>query len=785
MFGKNLWYRSFCIGLSFFLLGSCLSGCSTSAPGSSGEEVSSYVSHKVSAAGSTPAQGSASGTVESTAPAASSGVTKESQSQAAESSAPQGITSAPTSGGPAPTNPQVNPQPEAERPCIVKTKYSTDDVVIADIIATDAAYGADGTGQKDSTQAIQKAINACYNAGGGTVFLPAGTYRVTGSLTVKAFVTLRGDWQDPDNGTDYGTVIQADVASSAQDLPALFNLMGSAGVMGLTVYYPHQNIDNVRPYPYTFYVQGLGEGYMLQSIVNCTVINGYKGIAACVSGDNAHEMLTVDTVKGTFLYRGATVYNQADVGTWKNLTFSNKYWAQAGSGMKRAERTKIDAYTRANAVGLALGDLEWTQFANIYVADYKYGIQIVKGKRIEFAGSLYNTTVERCGVGLQVDAIDTRWGMLVANSHIAGSERAVVNNTGGVVKLAGTVLSGGTSGGNIVTEEADLSRYTADYHAAPAKPKDKLYVVTADKSGASDAAGALQKVLDSAAKTGGVVYVPAGKYRLNTPLIVPAGVELRGASSVAVREQTGSSKGTVLLAYYGLNTGNPDTDTALVTLKAGAGVRGICFVYPENSCVRPGALGTVQPCAYTIRGQGAGVYAINVEISAGYNGIDFRGCSNHIIKKLVSCCYNNAIYAGNCSGGLIEGCLQNGTVLTRNGLNLPNWVDEGTQLFPYLFNKVTRVQTQYIKLSNAANQTIYNCFAYGVKDFVENTGSSNLTIFNIGADNIGGPMVVTSGGSAVIINMMRYNGSSFTNNGTALKIYNRLSINNKTESAVS
>ena len=41
------------------------------------------------------------------------------------------------------------------------TKYYQKDVVVADIIATDAPYFADPTGKTDSTAAIQAALNAC------------------------------------------------------------------------------------------------------------------------------------------------------------------------------------------------------------------------------------------------------------------------------------------------------------------------------------------------------------------------------------------------------------------------------------------------------------------------------------------------------------------------------------------------------------------------------------------------------------------------------------------------
>ena len=43
---------------------------------------------------------------------------------------------------------------------------------------TDAAYGADNSGTNDATKAIQKAIDAACSAGGGVVYLPAGTYKV-------------------------------------------------------------------------------------------------------------------------------------------------------------------------------------------------------------------------------------------------------------------------------------------------------------------------------------------------------------------------------------------------------------------------------------------------------------------------------------------------------------------------------------------------------------------------------------------------------------------------------
>lgn len=53
-------------------------------------------------------------------------------------------------------------------------------------------YGADATGKKKSTRAIQEAIDAASSSGGGTVVVPAGTYEI-GTITLRSHIRFRID----------------------------------------------------------------------------------------------------------------------------------------------------------------------------------------------------------------------------------------------------------------------------------------------------------------------------------------------------------------------------------------------------------------------------------------------------------------------------------------------------------------------------------------------------------------------------------------------------------------
>ena len=663
-------------------------------------------------------------------------------------------------------------QSTADGPIIVNTTYTNEDVVIADIYLSEDEYSVDPSGQSDSSSAIQNALNECHKNGGGTVFLPAGTYRITKNITVPAFVCLRGDWQDPDEGNEYGTVILADVKSKSSTEEGLFILSGSAGVYGVTVYYPEQSVDNPKPYPATFFVrENTNQGFMASTVKNVTVVNGYEGIRTHRTIN--HEQLTVENFKATCLSVGLYLTNSSDVGTCTNIVVSPDYWAPfaKAKGYTAPDQSKLTAYTRANAAGFMIGDLEWTEFIHVTVTDCKYGIHIIDGERISFAGSFYDTVIMDCDVALQADDMDARWGMQISNSYLVGSEYAIINNSNAVIKTAGTTAKGGLKG-TVLVDTDNLSEYKIDTGVTYQKPVEKLYTdPTIDKTGKEDISSKLQALLDEAGKTGSVVYLPAGTYLLAKPVTVPTGVELRGCSSLPTREQSGMSRGTMIHVTHGL--GGDEDDTAAVTLSASSGVNGIRFQYWDNN-------GAKRETAYVVRGNGAGVYAVNCEMMAAGRGIDFYGCDNHLIKKLTTFCYINDIRVGG-ENGYIVGMLHNATVIMRHGLSGATYpTTEGYASE----NHVARDYNTTIIVEDAKNQKIFNSFAYGVRHLIHNVDSEGTLAVNVGADNIGDatPQLLLEGGSFTGVNILRYNGVSCEyTDGTTVRLYSRLAINERRE----
>lgn len=683
-------------------------------------------------------------------------------------------------------------------PRIVQTVYPCKNVIVADAVLTEAPYFADNTGRNDCSDVLQRAIDDLYSNGGGTVFLPVGTYRLCKGINVRPFVCLAGDRQDPDCGNEYGTVIIADTAPSGNFNPALFTVGGSSGVSGLTVWYEKQSVERVIPYPYTFYIDGVGSSYMLQTISDVTLLNSYRGIGACTEWKNGkyecHEMLTVENVKGTCLKEGLCSFNSADVDTVKGLHFSGKYWSEAGEKYNAPDIDKLNAYTEQNLTAFTLGDLEWPEMCDMSAEHCKYGIYLAKGPRAAFSGTFFNLRLTACRTGIfaedgSVMEREKQWGYSVCNSEISAYGDAVNDYTRGVVMLTNVEITGKVKGKNIHRERASTDRYRLDCDREYVKCSGPLYVVQADKSGRSDIYESLQTVLDKAGKTGGTVYLPAGIYRLEKSVSVPPGVELRGSGYTATRDQSGCSRGTLILAY-GAYADTEDVPEPLISLRGdNCGIYNIRVSFVKNKPADNSGKFTVTAPAFYASGKN--IHVINCFGILASDILKAENCENLYVKHLTGCGYQSFITADTCSNLMIEGCLQNGNTIPRNGYSsfgikeTDNWLNEGN-LFENVFIPITRVHTDFLVIKNS-DGTLFNTFIYGGRRFLR-AENSRLFVCGVGCDGQSKDYCTytLSGGETTVIGTLK---STFDGKDgkkqyecdkkAVLKLYDRISVDLK------
>ncbi len=182
-----------------------------------------------------------------------------------------------------------------------------------------------------------------------------------------------------------------------------------------------------------------------------------------------------------------------------------------------------------------------------------------------------------------------------------------------------------------------------------------LYVATDPEYGVKpndnsfDNTQPLQRVLDRAGKDGGgVVYLPPGKYRILGNLILPAGVELKGATDIG---SVPLGPGSILEVYA--DKDKPD-GPPLLTMQERSGLRGIVFNYPEqiyNELLHgEGEEAILNPHTYpyAVRVAGNDAYLVNVGFRATFSGIDLftHRCDNVYIEYPSGHLFTNGIRVG-------------------------------------------------------------------------------------------------------------------------------------------
>ncbi len=271
-----------------------------------------------------------------------------------------------------------------------------------------ARFGVKADGISDDTAALQKAIDAAAETG-DTVYLPPARYLVAGSLNVKPGVTLKGAAESPRWSAPLtGTIILATGGRDNEKAPALFEMGHSTCVSGLTVFYPEQRTDDIRPYAWTFHLQGHDN-----TVENVTLINSYNGIRI---GPETNVRHRIRSVYGCVLRRGLSVESCTDIGRVDNVQFHCHWWS---APEVNGSWDPVFKYMIDNCEAFIFGRTDWEYVTNTFVFPAKIGYKFIDSKgEIPGAmnGQLTGVGADACQRCVVLEAMQP-YGLLFTNGQ--------------------------------------------------------------------------------------------------------------------------------------------------------------------------------------------------------------------------------------------------------------------------------------------------------------------------------------------------------------------------------
>lgn len=305
-------------------------------------------------------------------------------------------------------------------------------------------YGALGDGASDDTAAIQAALNAAETAGGGTVFLPAGRYRIDGSLRVPSGVELRGVNETLNTYALNSRLELYGGQGHAGGTPAI-TLEAQAGVRGVTFFYPEQDGHNVQEYPWT--IRGIGsEGYVIDTIL----VNSYQGID--FGSTTAADGYFVRNVRGAPLLTGMYLGNSSTDSWVENVHYNSGYWWYAdvpnSPNSSSASLAASRSWAYDHSTFMKFGYNANLHALNLFVYNGNISYQFLEQAAGSTRGTLINAGSDAARTALDLQQVETADGVeiinLMAYDHDYNPANVVVNvpaGNSGKVRVFGLILA--------------------------------------------------------------------------------------------------------------------------------------------------------------------------------------------------------------------------------------------------------------------------------------------------------------------------------------------------------
>lgn len=271
--------------------------------------------------------------------------------------------------------------------------------------------GALGDGVKDNTAVFQKALDAAGQAGGGIVEVPAGRFRINGTLSIPQGVTLQGTYRVPPTRSNMtekpdGTILQAFTGRGSAEGTPFIRLAGkNAAIAGLIVEYPEWKQTDVPPVAYPPCVESHDTDNV--GISECCFLNPYEAIKLV----RAHRHL-VRNVTGYPSKRGIYVDECYDIGHIENVHL----WP---FGVTYKPDDPYCKWVNTQGVAFELARTDWHYVANTFCFGYGVGYKFSASKQGSTNGNFLGLGADSCRRAVLVEQAQMP-GLLITNGEFVG-----------------------------------------------------------------------------------------------------------------------------------------------------------------------------------------------------------------------------------------------------------------------------------------------------------------------------------------------------------------------------
>ena len=609
-------------------------------------------------------------------------------------------------------------------------------------------YGADPTGNKDSTSAFQTALkkaNSCTSkyydtpnsqcSEGNVVYVPEGRYKITGQLNMNYHTALIGSNMNK-------TILMIYYGKNSTNINQSAIKVGTqALVKNFTFWYPEQTMSsgNAIAYPPTIIQAGM-EGLTLE---NLRFINSYIAMDfASLMDGNAHQF--VRNIYGTPLNLGMINDSNLDTSRVQNINFSPSYWLESGLGVPNANTLKN--YLASHATGIISERVDWGWYTDVTISGYNMGM------RFKLAFTKSTITTHQGGTAF---AINKNVGTTISHSSINGSTSFNVGSKIGVSvtesKINGPIAIDKSSKislvNDVLSNTVAYDSYSAFNSEVKLKDNDNIRKTPTSKSGVryavmisakerEDITSKVKNAITEAKKNGGgIVYIPLGDYIVNDSFMVPSGVEIQGAVPWGHNINAPSK---LIVQYAG--------SSPLFIMEANSGINGLTITYPDTRGANypdKADRDYSKNAAPTIQGRGSNIYIKNINIENAWTAIDMASykCDNHYIERIWAYAHRYGIKVGaGSSNGIIKDChFQIATYRQYSGFE--------SQLNDMMANLIT------YEIGDSSNEVLLSDFAFMPNyGFHITNNAKNVLVVNGGVDVGKKSLLVDGNATAQVIN---------------------------------